>query len=510
MRFQRTIVLVLVSLSGLIFPRVISADEFLSSMDGKLRLSHESLAISRQEQMGLVGMSTLLELGDHGYSGLSAFGAISGQRGGFFTGGFSSGLTIPVYHQLSIDTGLFIGGGGGGAAPQGGGLMFRAHAGVEYTMNNWHWGLQWSRIQFPNGAIDSTQLAATLSRSVTFNLSSGWASDHTDRQQPLVESNSHPHRRLALTQSHYFPTHNVRDTTGTLTGEPIRLLGFTIDFIQPMQAGLHPIYSLQTAGALSGESDGYAEVLWAFGYRYRWDETFSGQTTLALGAGGGGRVASGGGLLSRLASSFTYSANKVFQYSLVLGYVEAPQGDFRAEMAGFEIAYAYGIPGDPGSYSYTLVRHQHWRVSAVQQTYISVQRKSNMNQAEDRVELVGNKIDWMLSEHFYISGSAMAAYSGSAGGYATGQFGVGWQRSVTSQLAGNVELLAGAGGGGGIAVSGGALLQAQAGLEWLLDKKRHFSLMASYGHVQATKGGLNSPLLNFSLAWRLSSKMLPY
>ncbi|MCX6548466.1 MAG: hypothetical protein NTW40_10580 [Acidobacteria bacterium] len=126
-------------------------------------LRAETLRLPQNEALGLIGFSGTASFGPW-YLGPGLYGAARGQRGGFFTFGLEGGgrgrpfPTLP----LELEGGVFVGGGGGASAPQGGGLMLRPHLGAAFVRGAARLGLELSRVTFPNGGIDSTQVALTL------------------------------------------------------------------------------------------------------------------------------------------------------------------------------------------------------------------------------------------------------------------------------------------------------------------------------------------------------------
>src|SRR5206468_665667 len=112
------------------------------------------------ERVGLVGTSYLVDITNApGLSiGPSIYGAISGRRGGFFTFGGELAWRRQLAGPLGLEVGLYAGGGGGAGAPQGGGLMLRPHADLLWDFGRYALGVSLSRVKFPNGQIDSTQL----------------------------------------------------------------------------------------------------------------------------------------------------------------------------------------------------------------------------------------------------------------------------------------------------------------------------------------------------------------
>ncbi|HKW82337.1 MAG TPA: hypothetical protein VJN68_01180, partial [Burkholderiaceae bacterium] len=121
-------------------------------------LGFESLRLPGREPLGLVGGSLLFEIDDGWWTGPAVYGAASGERGGFFVGGFEAQRRWQLAERLHVAAGLFVGGGGGGAAPVGGGLMLRPALALTRDFGGYRAGISWSDVRFPSGKIRSNQL----------------------------------------------------------------------------------------------------------------------------------------------------------------------------------------------------------------------------------------------------------------------------------------------------------------------------------------------------------------
>ena len=468
---------------------------------GEMGLGYEVWTLPEQERMGVTELSLRIDRGRYAYSGLSVFAAVAGRRGGFFTGGINAGFVWPLSTSMAIDAGLFVGGGGGGSAPQGGGLMARLHTGLLFRQDDWDWGLYWSRVRFPNGNIDSNQLSVALHRPLQFNIVPGWqaSSVHTS---VITDRGHYSSQRLSISAYHYFPRSGSRDTGGGDLSQPLHLLGFSIDFERKKLSCWISYVGLQAAGAFAGDADGYAELFGTYSLGYDWHKPWATTLRLGVGAGGGGRIDTGGGLLGRAELALHYSVNTALQTSLGIAYVDAPTGHFSADVLALHLTYQYGAPGHTERLFPEGFDAQHWRFSIINESY---RRAARVNGGRPGLDQVGSRIDWLLDEHVYVSGIATAAYDGGAGGYATGQFGFGWTRPLFRRLNGDAEVLVGAGGGGGVDVGGGMLLQYQVALEWLIDPRAYYGLRFSIGHASAPDGTLDTTTIGMGLTWRLSS-----
>jgi len=95
---------------------------------GRYRFSYEGIPVSSSEDMGTVGIHYDTKPFDDFsdvYLGFGGYGAMGGDRGGFFTGGATLGvhsfLDVPnMPNDYAVDAGFFAGGGGGAEAFPGG------------------------------------------------------------------------------------------------------------------------------------------------------------------------------------------------------------------------------------------------------------------------------------------------------------------------------------------------------------------------------------------------------
>lgn len=477
----------------------------LRSKPALLRLSYEVLELDsaaslRNETLGLAGVHYLVNVHPDWYLGASAFGALQGERGGFFTGGFTLGTGRRFASKWSVDTALFVGGGGGGSAPQGGGLMLRPHLAISRDVGGMVLGAGVSHVRFPNGDIDSTQL--NLNLGIPFDIYYGRARDIGK----TVESGDL--FGLALKKSEwivavgeYRPADNAKTTTGQAMTTPLKRVGF--EYRQYVDVRRY--YFIEAAGASGGESDGYAELLAGVGYRLPLlSPRLHLGAGLALGGAGGGRADTGGGLVAKARLGLDYDITQALKLGLEAGRIEGA-GSFSANFAGLHLGYRLGeiATGRSGQTWQTgaNVRLAPWRLAAVQHTSLDAARKNGQRQT---LSLVGFKIEKFLSPRVYLTGQAHGAYTGDAGGYAVGLVGAGWETPLRKdgRLSFNAELTAGAAGGGGVDVGGGAIVQPQLGLTWRVNDQLAARLEA--GKVHALDGALDSTVIGLGLQFEFS------
>ena len=468
-----------------------------------LRTSFEEIDLpAAGEQMGLFSVGVYESFFPWMYGGLTAFGAATGKRGGFFTGGFSTGFSTKLISNVGADGGIFVGAGGGGAAPQGGGLMLRPHLGLTYTLNNIVIGAGYSQINFPNGEIDSDAIYIELSAPLE-SANRDWNSNVVSAQNYLGEhlnSVSKHRSHIAIRARTYLPTDESKKTSGQKLNDNIGLIG--IDYA--LFLNKHWFLNLESAGAFSGNVGGYAELLGGFGYRLpiAIEERLAISPSLTVGGAGGGGVDTGGGLVGRTNLALEYKFLNTLGLLIEGGYINALDGNFAAPYAGMNLAYtintfASGTAGSPFSDN-EQIDTSKWRIRPAHQWYFSAQRN---NSTKKDMELLGTKFDWIPGNWWYLTGQAISAYDGGAGGYAEGLWGFGIFTKSWNKLYITSEALIGVGGGGGVDSGSGLIAKATGGLGY--DISSELSLELNGGKIISREGTLDSNFIETNLVYRI-------
>jgi len=474
--------------------------------EGFYRLSYDSLSLPNDEKLGLFGTGYLLNF-DDSYLGLGVYSAVDGERGGFFTGGAELGHQFDLGSGFTIDSGLFVGGGGGGSAPQGGGLMLRSHLGLGIDAGFSNLGLGISKVKFPNGAIDSDQL--NLQLDIPFGLvykdSNSNKSDNNDILTLGHISGNHigwkDHYMSAIYQ-HYKIDQGVKDTSGQLVVNDMDLIGFEYG----TKLGKNYYSYLETSGAGSTGTDGFAEVLGGVGYTGALTHNSGFNIKTGLGAAGGGGVDTGGGLIHKQSVGLYVRPFDRVAISAEVGRVGAFNGSFKANTSKISLQYPFKLLSSGGyvrkesNYDYT--NDGLWGIRAINQTYLG-SNTLRKNGSGDSVQLLGIKLDRYLDDDIYLTGQALSAYQGEAGGYAVGLIGIGHEYKVDDNLNLFAELNAGVAGGGGINTGGGAIVQPMLGLNYKLSP--NFSLQTSIGKLKAVEGGGNTNVVEFGLRYQFKT-----
>ena len=470
-----------------------------------LRFSFEKIDMPDVgEHMGLYSIGAYDQLNPWLYGGITLYGAATGRRGGFFTGGYTLGLERHLLDNVTFDKGVYVGAGGGGAAAQGGGLMIRPHVGLKYDFSWSELGLNYTYIDFPNGNISSDAIA--LSLDIPFSsLILNWDDDGMTVADyfGVDSSNVSRHRsHLAARVRAYSPTSGSKTNSGGSLNNSLGLVGVEYSYF----INDNWFTTFETAGAISGGVGGYAELLAGLGYRLpiTKDDRLALLPALTIGGAGGGNVKTGGGFVARSNLGLEYRLSTDLSLIMDGGYLTAPDGNFDTPYLGLNLAYimetfAQDQKGAP-LVETDLMKTTKWRFRPAHQWYFNAQRK--LDSSRD-MELLGGKIDWMIGDWWYLTGQGLSAYEGGAGGYSEGHWGGGILSPSWKNLRLYGEMLIGAGGGGGVDSGSALLFKPSVGLEYNLNKD--LSLQTGIGKVISKEGNLDANTFESCLVWRFGT-----
>jgi hypothetical protein len=463
------------------------------------KISYEKLDITKDEEMGLVGLSMLFDLDKYWYAGVSLYGAVDGERGGFFTVGADAGLTLDMTEDIALRSGLFIGAGGGGAAPQGGGLMLRPYIEANYHTQAYAIGIGISHINFPNGEIESTQAYLNLSFPTTGSYLNGHHFEDNISITPNGDTWEADEVELSFLAEHYLPSDSSLNTDGKTKTKAYSLAGIRFD----KQLGEYGYSFFQAAGAGGGDSDGYMEVFGGVGYRYRLGALplYVGLEA-ALGASGGGKVDTGGGLVYKAAATLKAELSEHITLGASAGMIDAIDGTFSATTYSATIGYQTILADTVPATGSHAIEASPWSIRALQKSYLDEENLFKNPTKENRVDLLGFALDYAINEHFYITGQTFWAYKGDAGGYAEGIFGLGYHSGSYHGLSLYGEALAGVGGGGGISIGGGLFGSIGGGLSYELGNDTEAFVGAAY--ERSKDGTFSTTVGSFGLRYSFS------
>jgi hypothetical protein len=454
------------------------------------RISYERLKLPGNESLGLVGTSYLVEVGQGLAFGPAIFGGISGQRGGMFTFGAELAYKQPLYGPLRAEAGLYVGGGGGGALPVRDGLMLRPHLDLLYDFGPFNLGLSYSRVRFVGSAIDSDQVGLVFSTNTAFSYIP------RDRMSLPVTAIGRPGAGFDRVQGvvGVYQPRGQNDRVGG--GDLPDSIGYVGMRAERAFNGI-AYWGMEANASTQGSVNGYAEYLGTVGVETGiGDQLFTLGSRVALGMGGGGGVDTGGGLLAKASAYGAMRLSRDLAVTLEAGVTRAPQGNFKAVHGAASVIWIFDDLGNVFSPSRTT------RTEFV--TGVEHFDAARQNGSTGPVSAVVLKASRFLDRNLYVTGQAHSAFDGGAGGYSAGLFGVGWQQAMGTRETGptwhvGIEALLGAGGGGGVDVGGGALVQPNAYVGFDLGPSS--ALRVGVGQLRAQRGELKSTVVDVSLVF---------
>ena len=445
------------------------------------RVSFERVKFPGNEEVGLLGTSYLVDVGDTGgwSVGPAVYGAITGQRGGFFTFGAEAAWHQRLIGPFGVEVGLYAGGGGGSGAPQGGGLMLRPHADLLWETGRYALGLSVAKVKFPNGQIDSTQWGLVLDLATDFNFVPA----------RRLETSALAGGRTGMGFDRFQIVGGVYRTRSgglLLAGTPMpRNIG-TIGVRAEQQWGGNTYWGLEASGAAQSGVAGYAEYLGTFGLEGEAiRDHLNVGARLALGMAGGGGIRVGGGLLAKASVYSIVRLSNDIGVSIEAGVASAPRGDFRAASLSAALIWALDSPEGGGMPS----RPVRTDISGGVEEFNAARNDGSTRVL--RADVL--KIDRFLSSNFYVSGQVHSAISGGAGGFSAALLGAGWMQPLTLHWHAGAELLAGAAGGGGVD-SHGSIVQPTVYAGFQITPA--VALRVGAGHVKALRGPIGATVVN--------------
>jgi len=449
-----------------LFVQVVNAES------GRVRVSFEDIPVSATEDMGTLGVHyDVKPFSDSDvYMGFGGYGALTGDRGGFFTGGVTLGyhhyIADDAVDGLAIDAGLFAGGGGGAGAFPGGGLMLRSHLMLEQEIGDVALRIGMVNTQFPNTSNSAYERDTHPSIGIVIPTYQFNRPSLSVNNLKIVNKRAN---KIIPVSLRYHPDGDAKRRGGASLVDDITLIGFQYqDYIND---SLYRTY--ETYGAGTGGVDGYAKVLAGFGINTELvDDSVMLDTKLTVGMAGGGSIDTGGGLIVQPMIGLDIKLADGWRIKPMLGKTYAPSGNFSATTSELGLSWT----GGKGKTEYSI-KNKTYRPDD------SARTKSGGMYA-DRIELLGFILSKQVNDQVRVSGSAYGAYRGDVGAYAEGLFGI---EVKPFDLPVHVGYEFGVGGGGGMDVGEGLIHQYTVGTRVALSNTLDLSI--DVGRMQGMDGG---------------------
>ncbi len=460
--------------------------------------------IQNENHLGLIGKHFNLKFNNF-YTGLGIYGALRGDRGGFFTLGVNVGYKEFLSEKLFLDSSIHFGGGGGAGAPDGSGAFILPKVNLGFQFKDFSLTSGYSYINFfEGGKIKSHQLNIALQIPLNIIYTNFSDAEKTYTIKDLENTDwNRPFSRFSL----MFHLNNMRAsgssirTDGTsLNGSTIRLAGFEIS----SYINKNWFTFLKFDGAYDGIRAGYMDVLLGGGYHFAMNKN---RTNLlakfGVGGGGGGGVDTQGGILIAPDISIEQHIFDNIYASINTGIVMSPNSHFFSRSYGFGLKYYTNINGIE-SEDFSIKgqsKFKGFEAIIKQDIYFGAQRMNNPT--EDLCQ-IAFQLNYHLNKRFYLAGQTAFANFGNAGAYAEGIVGIGIQSNsfIDNKLSLFGQFLIGGAGGGDISTGEGLIIKPSVGLNYQISNT--LSTRAAGGYVRSKGGTLDAYTANLGISYKLA------
>jgi hypothetical protein len=463
-----------------------------------LGIDAERWQLPGDETAGLAGLHLRRQVTETLRLGIDSFAAVQGRRGGFITLGVGGEARYPLGHRLDLELGASVsaGGGRGGHELSGGGLMLRESAGIGLPLGDWRWRAGISHVDFPNGGtIASTQGYLGVERLFSSLMAApGASSGHYS----LPEATELERTDVGA----FIRQYRVRPGSLTDTGAAQPDFGLVgAEWRGHLQGPWFVM--IDAAGAAHGQSNGYMEIMGGVGGRWPLSRRFSLDAGVLAGAGGGGAVDTGGGFLLAARAGAALQVTSADELALGIERMKAPSGHLSVDGVSLGLRHRFG-PDQPmtvASGDAADLDAHGVTLRVIDETYRAA-RGDWSTRPIPSIGVLGIAADLDLSPVWYLTGQGLAAYRGESGAYMTGLLGAGLHLPMTDRWRFEAEALAGAAGGGGVAVASGAVAEVKAGLGY--ETTGGIGIRITAGRLRALHGPFAANVIGVAVSTRMT------
>jgi hypothetical protein len=271
------------------------------------------------------------------YASLEFNGAFSGGVDGYMSYFLGGGMTLPIIkNKVFFDLRLLAGPSGGGGVATGGGASFQAEAGLGVDLfKNFQLKFLAGKTYAPNDTFEVSHFDIVVGK--TFEVFNGIQNESIDNFE--IETDDFNLSGLSLTTFNrtYFPPY-ILDKKGNEYDRYFNLIGF--EMAKKLNKKLSLVGS--TIWAYQGSYGAYGEGWLGLMMHHEINEDWDVNLKAMTGAGGGGDISLGGGLLFQ----YTVGIEKVLsnRFSLIgnFGRFEPLKGNFKPIIADIGLKFQLG------------------------------------------------------------------------------------------------------------------------------------------------------------------------
>jgi hypothetical protein len=467
--------------------------------EAALEFNWTPLDMPAGERTALLGGTYMVAVNPDWGFGPSVYAGAQGDHGGLFTVGVTAQRRWRLFSSpWFVAAGLYAGAGGATHskdADAGGGLMLRPELSLRRAFGPVYAGLGVAHVTFPSGNIRDTQWTVVIGRSDNFL---SFLPTHSGMPGRADGRLGLKFDEISLSAG----TETFREGSRRRNGAPLtgRLDKAGADLRRYVAPGRW--WGIEASGAAGGDVNGYMELLANAGADCGiFGEQLRVGAQLSAGLGGGGVIDTGSGWLLRAGPTLRWITPWGPTLRADASYLTAPGGHYRSEQLRLSLSLPLESAARaraPHSFLDGTVREMAWYV-----TTPHFQKLRFEDGTEDAVTGLGLTFNRDLDRTWYGTAQAGSAAWGEAGGFSYGLVGLGAKTRRMNGVRLGIEGLAGAAGGGGVDVRGGAVAGGEVWAQWEgIVRKDRLRLKAGIGHLQALgNGGRGTPVASLSLGW---------
>lgn len=282
-------------------------------------LKSDKLVNKNAPNISLIGATVKSGYHRNFYGMLKLGGALVGEVDGFMMLLSGVGYQLPITNWLSLDAKGLIGGAGGGSVQFGGGLATQIEVGLGIDYSDYLLNVSLGNTYAPNGNFQSNHLDVSIGK--RFKL----YKNPEIKGSMIVDSNEVKKEGFSFSTFNraYFPG-DKKDKTGRPYDVVFNNIGFELE--KNINKELSIIAA--TVWAYQGNYGAYAEGWLGAKYYYSLTSSWSLTAKGLLGAGGGGGIDLGSGLIYQYNIGLEKRINKRWSFVLNSGQVRAVNGNF--------------------------------------------------------------------------------------------------------------------------------------------------------------------------------------
>lgn len=293
---------------------------------------------AQSNSMQLAGARWTSYLDDRWFLMVQADGAFAGDSAGYMQILGGAGYRLPLGRLTGLKVYATLGPAGGGGVATGGGLIYAGGIALQQMITD-QLALELGIGGVKAGSGDFKAWSVGVNLSYVFGVPRLNSSTRPAREQ-LAGFDLQPLRVRVMNQTYVKADDNWRSRD---EGTSVNNLGFALDYF------VSPTFYLTGQGlaAYSGQAGAYMTGLLGAGLHQPLSERWFVTAEALVGAAGGGTLATGNGSVWQINGGFGYRLTKGLDLTLTAGRMQAPTGNFKANVVGVNLGYRFGLPTRP-------------------------------------------------------------------------------------------------------------------------------------------------------------------